>query len=113
MLLVLENVKNNAYLENKSQNPNKPKGVEGKCKMDLSKYCIPKKACKRLVHWKLPEKQGEKHCMLCKKHGGRSKDIIRMTVIILTKMASQSRIVGAQVGLSLIRRGPRVQILCS
>ena len=70
---VLENIENDADLENKSQNLNKPKGAEGKCKMDLNKYHIPKKACKGLVHWKLPEKQGEKHCVLCKKHGGSVK----------------------------------------
>ncbi len=70
LLLVLENIENNANLDNKSQNPNKPKGAEGKCKMDLNEYCIPKKARKGLVHLKLPEKQGEKHCVLCKKHGG-------------------------------------------
>ena len=44
LLLVLENIENNANLDNKSQNPNKPKGAEGKCKMDLNEYRIPKKA---------------------------------------------------------------------
>ena len=38
--------------------------------MELSKYCIPKKACQGLVHWKLPERQREKNCIPCKKHGG-------------------------------------------
>ena len=38
--------------------------------MDLSKYHISQKAQKGLLHWKFSEKQGEKHCLLCKKHGG-------------------------------------------
>ena len=41
---MLENTENNVDLDNKSQNPNKPKGAEGKRKMDLSEYHIPKKA---------------------------------------------------------------------
>ena len=56
LLLILENIKNNADLDNKSQNPTKPKGAEGKCKMDLIKYRIPKKAQKSLVNWKFSEK---------------------------------------------------------
>ena len=52
LLLMLENIENNANLDKKSQNPSKPKGAEGKCKMDLSKYRIPMKAQKGLVHWK-------------------------------------------------------------
>ena len=70
LVLMLENIKNNADLDHKSQNPSKPKGAEGKHKMELSNYHIPKKARQGLVHWKQPERQGEKHCMLCKKHGG-------------------------------------------
>ena len=39
----------------------------------VSKYRIPKKACQGLVHLKLPERQGTKYCVLCKKHGERFK----------------------------------------
>ena len=69
-MLALENIENNANLDHKSQTPSKPKGAEGKCMMELSDYNITKKAFQGMVHWKLPEKQGEKHCMLIKKHGG-------------------------------------------
>ncbi len=34
LLLVLENSENNADLDPKISNPNKPKGAEGKCKME-------------------------------------------------------------------------------
>ncbi len=62
LLLVLENIKNKAELDYKSQNPNKLKGAEGKCKMESISSRIPKK----------PKKVGwiNKHCVLCKKHGG-------------------------------------------
>ncbi len=42
LLLVLENIDNNTNLDYKSPNLNKSKGTEGKCKIDLSKYRIPK-----------------------------------------------------------------------
>ena len=50
LLLVHENIESNANLDYKSQNPNKPKGDEGKCKMDLNQYHNPKKTHKGLVH---------------------------------------------------------------
>ena len=112
-MLMLENIENYANLDHKLQTPSKPKGDERKCMMELSNYRIPKQARQGLVHWKLPEKQGKKHCVLCKKHGGPFKATICPTVVILTKMAPKSRIVEAQVSLSIVRRGLRVQSLCS
>ncbi len=66
LLLVLENIKNNANLNYKSQNPNKLKGAERKCKMESINSRIPKK----------PKKLGwtNTHCILCKKHGGGSQE---------------------------------------
>ena len=43
LLLVLENIENNAELDYKSQNLNKSKGAEGKCKMESINSQIPKK----------------------------------------------------------------------
>ena len=62
LLLVLENIKNNMESDDKSQNPNKPKRAEGKCKRESIDSWIPKK----------PKKVGStnKHCILCKKYGG-------------------------------------------
>lgn len=51
LLLVLENIKNNAKLNNKSPNAAKAKGAKKKCKMESTHSHIPKKACKGLVHW--------------------------------------------------------------
>ena len=68
LVLMLENIKNNADFDHKSQNPSKPKGAKGKCKMELSNYHIPKKACQGLLNWKLPERQEEKHCVLLCNH---------------------------------------------
>ncbi len=42
LLLVLESIENNAHLNYKPTNPNKPKGTEGKCKMELIDSWIPK-----------------------------------------------------------------------
>ncbi len=87
LLLVLENIENNADLDHKSQIPSKPKGVEEKCKMESSDYHIPKKACQELVHWKLPEKQGENTACYATSMEGQSKATIHATVIISTKTA--------------------------
>ena len=65
LLLVLENIENNAELEAKPTNANKAKGPEGKRKMESIDSRIPKKPKK--VTW------SEKHCVLCKKHGGPHK----------------------------------------
>ena len=62
LLIMLENIENNADLDPKPSNPNKPKGTEGKCKMESTDSRIPKKPKK--VGWT------DKHCVLCKKHGG-------------------------------------------
>eukprot|EP00804_Cyclotella_cryptica_P020530 CCRYP_003382-RA/>CCRYP_003382-RA protein AED:0.39 eAED:1.00 QI:0/0/0/1/1/1/2/0/317 len=64
-LLVLENIKNNVELDNKPANTTKAKGAEQKWKMESMDSCIPKKPKK--VGWT------EKHCVLCKKHGGPHK----------------------------------------
>ncbi len=58
LLLILENIENNAYLDNKSQNPKSQKGLR-EMQMDLNEYHIPKKARKGLVYWKFSEKQGK------------------------------------------------------
>ena len=60
--LLLENIENNADLDYKTTNLNKPKGAEGKRKMESIDSRIPKKPKK--VGWT------DKHCELCKKHGG-------------------------------------------
>ena len=62
LLLMLENIENNANLDPETSNPNKPKGAEGKRKAEFTDSQIPNK----------PKKVGltDKHCVLCKKHGG-------------------------------------------
>ena len=59
LLLVLENIENNADLDPKTSSS---KGAEGKRKMESIDSRIPKKPKK--VGWT------DKHCVLCKKHGG-------------------------------------------
>ena len=65
LLLVLENIKNNTELDTKPPSMKKSKGADGKCKMELMDSRIPK----------IPKKVGwtNKHCMLCKTHGGPHK----------------------------------------
>eukprot|EP00804_Cyclotella_cryptica_P020838 CCRYP_011449-RA/>CCRYP_011449-RA protein AED:0.36 eAED:0.63 QI:0/0/0/1/0/0.33/3/0/453 len=65
LLLVLENIENNAELDNEPASTIKVKGAEQKRKMESMDSCIPKKPKK--VGWT------EKHCVLCKKHGGPHK----------------------------------------
>eukprot|EP00804_Cyclotella_cryptica_P012800 CCRYP_010557-RA/>CCRYP_010557-RA protein AED:0.43 eAED:1.00 QI:0/0/0/1/1/1/2/0/342 len=65
LLLVLENIENNAELDNKPANTTKAKGADTKRKMESMDSRIPKKPKK--VGWT------EKHCVLCKKHGGPHK----------------------------------------
>ena len=65
LLLVLKNMKNNAELDKKPPNSIKANGAGGKCKMESINSCIPKKPKK--VGWT------NKHCVLCKKHGGMHK----------------------------------------
>ncbi len=62
LLLVLENIENNADIEYKHTNPNKPKGAEGKRKAESTDSQIPKKPKK--VGWT------NKHCVLCKEAWG-------------------------------------------
>ena len=65
LLLILEKIENNAELEAKPPTAAKPKGAEGKRKMESIDSPIPKKS-KRVGFSK-------KHCALCKKHGGPHK----------------------------------------
>eukprot|EP00804_Cyclotella_cryptica_P008289 CCRYP_016489-RA/>CCRYP_016489-RA protein AED:0.39 eAED:1.00 QI:0/0/0/1/1/1/2/0/392 len=65
LLLVLENIENNAELNNKPASTTKAKGADTKRKMESMDSRIPKKPKK--VGWT------EKHCVLCKKHGGPRK----------------------------------------
>jgi hypothetical protein len=65
LLLVLENIENNAELDAKPSSTIKAKGADQKCKMESMDSRIPKKPKK--VGWT------EKHCVLCKKHGGPHK----------------------------------------
>ena len=59
LLLILEKIENNAEVETKPPSAIKPKGAEGKCKMESLDSRIPKKP-----------KAGfsDIHCALCKKH---------------------------------------------
>jgi hypothetical protein len=65
LLLILEKIKNNAEVETKPPSAIKPKGAEGKCKMESIDSHIPKKS-KQIGFT-------DKHCALCKKHGGPHK----------------------------------------
>ena len=63
--MILEKIKNNAELETKPPNASRPKGAEGKQKMESIDSRIPKKS--KQVGF------SEKQCALCKKHGGPHK----------------------------------------
>ena len=65
LLLILEKIENNAELEAKPPTMIKPKGAEGKRKMESTDSRIPKKS--KQVGF------SDKHCALCKKHGGPHK----------------------------------------
>ena len=58
----------------------------------------------------LREARGEKLHTMQEAWGGHARATTRAIVIVSTRMALQSRIMGVQVGPSLIRRDPRVQI---
>jgi len=62
LLLILEKITNNAEVEAKPPSVIKPKGAEGKCKMESIDSCIPKKSNQVGL--------SDKQCALCKKHGG-------------------------------------------
>jgi hypothetical protein len=59
--LILEKIENNAEVETKPPSVIKPKGAEGKCRMESIDSHIPKKS--RQVGF------SNKQCDLCKKHG--------------------------------------------
>eukprot|EP00804_Cyclotella_cryptica_P008124 CCRYP_004607-RA/>CCRYP_004607-RA protein AED:0.43 eAED:0.97 QI:0/0/0/1/0/0/3/0/532 len=65
LLLVLENIENNAELDAKPSSTNKANGADHKRKMESIDSRIPKKPKK--VGWT------DNHCVLCKKHGGPHK----------------------------------------
>jgi putative hemolysin len=65
LLLILEKIENIAELETKPPSMIKPKGAEGKCKMESIDSCIPQKS--KQVGF------SNKHCSLCTKHGGQHK----------------------------------------
>jgi hypothetical protein len=65
LLLILEKIENNAELETKPPSMIKPKGAEGKCKMESNNSRIPKKSKQVGL--------SDKHCALCKKHDGPHK----------------------------------------
>jgi hypothetical protein len=65
LLLVLENIENNVELDAKPASTTKARGADQKRKMESEDSRIPKKPKK--VGWT------EKHCVLCKKHGGAHK----------------------------------------
>eukprot|EP00804_Cyclotella_cryptica_P022170 CCRYP_011629-RA/>CCRYP_011629-RA protein AED:0.39 eAED:0.94 QI:0/0/0/1/1/1/2/0/386 len=89
LLLVLENIENNVELDNKPANTAKAKGADMKRKMESMDSRVPKKPKK--VGWT------EKHCVLCKKHGGRTRVTIRVTAVAITKTVLLSKRMGAQV----------------
>ena len=59
--MVLENIKSNVELDDKPLSKDKVKGADFKRKTEFNVSCNPKKAKKGLT---------EKHCSLCKTHGG-------------------------------------------
>jgi hypothetical protein len=102
LLLVLENIENNAELDNKPASMTKAKGAEQKRKMESMDSRIPKKPKK--VGWT------EKHCVLCKKHGGRTRVTIHVIAAVITKTVLRSRRMGAQVSPILKKGSQRVHI---
>jgi hypothetical protein len=62
LLLILEKIKNNAEVEAKPPSVIKPKGAEGKCKIESIDSSIHKKS--KQVGF------SDEQCALCKKHGG-------------------------------------------
>ena len=61
LLMVLENIESNVKLDNKPPSKDKAKGADSKRKAESNDSRNPKKAKKGWT---------EKHCSLCKKHGG-------------------------------------------
>eukprot|EP00804_Cyclotella_cryptica_P022128 CCRYP_011604-RA/>CCRYP_011604-RA protein AED:0.46 eAED:1.00 QI:0/0/0/1/1/1/2/0/154 len=88
LLLVLENIKNNAELDAKPSSTTKAKQADQKRKMESMDSRIPNKPKK--VGWT------DKHCVLCKKHGGPHKSHNTVTAVVITKTVLRSRRMGAQ-----------------
>jgi hypothetical protein len=87
-------------LDMKPSSTIKAKGAEQKCKMESEDSHIPKKPKK--VGWT------EKHCVLCKKHGGHTRVTTHVTVIVITRMVLLSREMGVQVSPTPKKRNHRV-----
>jgi hypothetical protein len=109
LLLILEKIKNNAEVETEPSSAIKPKGAEGKRKMEYINSCIPKKS-KQVVF-------SDKHCTLCKKHGGPHKSMtvvsIILTVLLSTGMGAQEahKGTGMLIRTIQIRENVKKQIL--
>jgi hypothetical protein len=103
LLLVLESIENNVELSTKPSSMIKAKWAEKKHKMESMDSCIPKKPKK--------ESWTEKHCVLCKKHGGRTKVTTHVTVTVITRTVLLSKEMGAQVSSTQKTGNWRVQTL--
>jgi hypothetical protein len=88
LLLILEKIKNNADVEAKPPSVIKPKGAEGKCKMESIKSCIPQKS--KQVGF------SDNQCALCKNMTGHTNHTILMTVASLIPTVLLSTGMGAQ-----------------
>eukprot|EP00804_Cyclotella_cryptica_P022966 CCRYP_014981-RA/>CCRYP_014981-RA protein AED:0.99 eAED:1.00 QI:0/-1/0/1/-1/1/1/0/244 len=103
LLLVLENIENNAEFDAKPSSMTEAKGADQKRKMESIDSCIPKKPKK--VGWT------DKHCVLCKKHGGYTKVTTPVTAAVISKTVLKSRRMGAQVSPIQKKGSQRVQTL--
>ena len=103
LLLVLEDIPNNAKLNQKCPRVIKAKGAGGKHKMESINSCISKKP--RKVGW------SNKHCVLCKKHGGPHKSHSMRECHCFNKDSMWSTRVRAQPGPSPKKRDNMVQTL--
>jgi hypothetical protein len=73
LLLILEKIMNNAEVEAKSPSEMKPKGAEGKCKMESIDSHIPKKTKQASF--------SDKQCTLCKNMKGHTNCTTLVTVV--------------------------------
>jgi hypothetical protein len=89
LLLILEKIENNAEVEAKPLTVTKPKGAEGKHKMESINSCIPKKS--KQVGF------SDKHCALSKKHGGPHKSHTLVIVASTMPTVLLSKGMGVQV----------------
>ena len=107
LLLILEKIENNAELEAKPPNAIKPKGAEGKRKMESIDSRIPKKS--KQVGF------SDKHCTLCKKMAGRTNHIILLTVVSIIPTVLLSKGIGAQEAhekMDILIRTNYAQLIC-